>query len=257
MIGVIDSGVGGLSLLARLQEQQVSKRLMYVGDSKYMPYGDKSPDWLIERATKLIGFMISKGCDAIAIACNTLTTAGIYRLRASFAVPIFGMEPAIKVACQQRDFDDDIRILGTPATLKSGNVIELMKHYSRPGMRLFPCDGLAEAIERGRAMSHQLNDILLLALSGTAISSRLVVVLGCTHYALIRSRIDQLVPNNTLIIDPTEAVCRHIINSLSQSESVAGKPTKIEIYCGGNPSIMKEYLNHLHLHSWTIHDLPL
>jgi glutamate racemase len=246
MIGVIDSGVGGLSLLAKLQEQQVSKRLMYVGDSKYMPYGDKSPDWLIERATRLIGFMTDKGCDAIAIACNTLTTAGIDLLRARFAVPIFGMEPAIKVAYQQGISGDDIRILATPTTLNS-----------RPEMRLFPCDGLASAIESGSVMSHQLNDMLVLCLSDTEISKRLVVVLGCTHYALIRRRIDQLVPNNTLVIDPTEAVCRHIVNSLHQPGSVAGKPTEIEIYCGGNPSIMKEYLNYLHLHSWTIYELPL
>lgn len=98
MIGVYDSGVGGLSVWKELRAVMPAEPFCYVSDGAYCPYGPKDPSFVIERAQAVARFLIAQGAELIVVACNTATAAAITTLRASFSIPFVGMEPALKPA---------------------------------------------------------------------------------------------------------------------------------------------------------------
>ena len=96
MIGVYDSGIGGLTVWKELNALMPERDYVYVADSAHCPYGEKSPDYIIERADRIVRFMLSRGVKAVVVACNTATAAAISYLRRSFDIPFVGMEPAVQ-----------------------------------------------------------------------------------------------------------------------------------------------------------------
>src|ERR1051325_3538727 len=97
-IGVFDSGVGGISVLKHIRALLPAEDLLYCADSRYAPYGNKSPEMIQERAIYLSNFLIAQGAKALVVACNTATAAAISIMRDQYSVPIIGMEPAVKPA---------------------------------------------------------------------------------------------------------------------------------------------------------------
>jgi len=97
-IGVFDSGVGGISVLQHIHQLLPHEHLLYFADSKYAPYGNKTPQQIQSRCFEITDFLIAHGAKAIVVACNTATAAAIDVMRAQYALPIFGMEPAVKPA---------------------------------------------------------------------------------------------------------------------------------------------------------------
>ncbi|HEY7986854.1 MAG TPA: aspartate/glutamate racemase family protein, partial [Methylophilaceae bacterium] len=97
-IGVFDSGVGGLSVLRHIRTLLPHEDLLYVADSTHAPYGNKSQEFICERATALADFLVAQGAKALVVACNTATAAAIEVLREQYELPIIGMEPAVKPA---------------------------------------------------------------------------------------------------------------------------------------------------------------
>ena len=100
-IGVFDSGVGGLSVLRAIRESLPREQLIYVADSAYLPYGDKSRALVEARAISISEFLLQQGAKAIVVACNTATSAAVATLRSRFGVPIVGVEPALKPAVER------------------------------------------------------------------------------------------------------------------------------------------------------------
>ena len=96
MTGVYDSGIGGLSVWRELAAQMPEQDYVYVADSAHCPYGDKSPDYIIERASSVVRFLTDQGAEAVVVACNTATAAAISYLRSHLRIPFVGMEPAVK-----------------------------------------------------------------------------------------------------------------------------------------------------------------
>ena len=100
MIGIFDSGVGGLSVFREIRKLLPDEKYIYFSDSAHCPYGDKSRDYIIDRARQIASFLISQGAEIIVVACNTATAAAISTLREEFPVSFIGMEPAVKPAAQ-------------------------------------------------------------------------------------------------------------------------------------------------------------
>ena len=98
-IGIFDSGLGGISVLHTIHQLMPQEDLIYIGDSKYNPYGTKTKEEITERCIKICDTFMNLGCKAIVIACNTATSACVPLLREKYPVDIIGMEPALKVAC--------------------------------------------------------------------------------------------------------------------------------------------------------------
>lgn len=154
-IGVFDSGVGGLTILRAVRQELPCENLTYVADAAYVPYGQKSPGQIRDRAMAIGGFLLQQGAKVIVIACNTATAVAIDMLRARLPIPVVGVEPAVKPAVSASR-SGVVGILATPATLASERYRNLIERFGS-GIRIVaqPCAGVA-VIENGTAVAKEV-----------------------------------------------------------------------------------------------------
>ena len=196
-IGVFDSGLGGLSVLKVLRETLPNEDYLYYEDSIHVPYGEKSDEKLLEITSHIVDYLLENDCKIIVIACNTATTSCMKALREKYPDVIFvGTVPAIKVA-----YDHHSKytvIMSTPYTTKSKRVQELIRDYHREDQTITLVSGenLAGLIEDNR--EDEIKEVLKRILSPyqDVCDS---VVLGCTHYSLIKDEISEVLPNVPLL----------------------------------------------------------
>jgi len=186
-IGVFDSGVGGLSVLRALRAELPFERFVYVADSGHAPYGERDDSHVIARSRGIAHFLVEQHhIKALVVACNTATAAAIARLRQEWAeLPIVGIEPALKPAVAQ-SHTKRIGVLATRGTLQSEKFARLLTSLHGQGdFVLQPCDGLADAIERGDAIKTEAlctHFARAMGRFGSEPGAMDTLVLGCTHY---------------------------------------------------------------------------
>lgn len=208
-IGVFDSGIGGKSIADALGQAYPGARISYVHDSEHMPYGDRSaPDVQHLTETAILGLL---GCDVIIIACNTATAVAIEYLRKRYPEQLFiGLEPMVKPAVNRTN-TGMITICATPATLASKRYYKLKETYAH-GIQIYEpdCSDWARMIEHNqiddRKIAHMVEESRNLNSD--------VVVLACTHYHWIRSRIEQLAGPNVTVLDPSAAIVSRVAELL-------------------------------------------
>ena len=156
-IAVLDSGVGGISVLRELVRQMPSENFLYFGDSKNAPYGEKSPDEVLRITRENLKSLLARGIKALVLACNTATGAAARTLRAEYPdLILVGIEPAIKPASLLGD-RPRVLVMATPLTLKQEKVCALMARFSDTSEILpTPCAGLVELIEDGKLEGEEL-----------------------------------------------------------------------------------------------------
>ena len=131
LIGVFDSGVGGLSILDEALDQLPQHDYIYLADSANAPYGEKSSEWIAARSLALCQFLTKEGCDAIVVACNTATAQAIKDIRLKIDIPMIGVEPGIKPAAMQ-SLNGIVGVLATEATLSSDKFNALLATLQPP-----------------------------------------------------------------------------------------------------------------------------
>ena len=244
-VGVFDSGVGGLSVLRDLKRELPRASLIYVADSGYAPYGERSDDFVAGRSERIAGWLVEMGCDALVIACNTATAVAAERLRAVWpGLPIVGVEPGLKPAVALTR-NGRIGVMATTATLRSAKFLRLLDAHAGGGVavHLQPCPGLAQAIERhdtGTPELLRLIDTHTAPLRAAAVD---VVVLGCTHYPLVREAIEAALGAGVAIIDTAEAVARHAARRCAGLEGRAaddGGLPQVLLHTTGSPSELQQ-----------------
>jgi glutamate racemase len=226
-IGIFDSGIGGLSIAQCIAKHLPHEKFIYVADSLFAPYGDKSSATIIERVNKLADWLIDQNVKAIVVACNTATVIAIEQLRCRVSIPIIGVEPAIKPAAQQSR-TQKIAILVTEATAVNHRFLALVnKHKNDTEVFIQPCAGLVEFIEQGQHESEQCREILNAFLIPLLQKNIDTLVLGCTHYPFVRSLIQEIVGTDITIMETalpvTEQLARQLENQgllASQSHSL-------------------------------------
>lgn len=224
-IGVLDSGVGGLSLLRAIQAELPQENLLYVADSAHAPYGDKSPAWISERSAQIISFLIEQRCKAVVIACNTITAVAVSALRDSFAIPIIAIEPAIKPAAAMTQ-SGVIAVMATTRTLHSDSLQRLRKRYAAGVEVLFvPCPGLADRVESIDLHSSEVEHLLKHLLTPALQKGVDTLVLGCTHYPFLIDSIQRVVGPDVRIIDPSAAVAAEVGRRLQALDLLSRQPT--------------------------------
>ena len=214
-IGVFDSGIGGLSILKDLMRTMPGQRFVYMADTAYAPYGEQSNDYILERSHHIARWMHDEqGVCGLVIACNTATAVAAKSLRETFGSgwPIVGVEPGLKPAAQISQ-TGRIGIMATAATLKSDKFQTLMRRVhdneSIPlQLSLCACNGLARAIEFN--LEDELSSLIEKYTQELKQAHVDVVVLGCTHYSLVKDRIMQALPGIT-VLDTGEAVARQTV----------------------------------------------
>ena len=194
-IGVFDSGIGGKTVLKAVQAVLPDVEYKYIADSKNCPYGEKSDDELFQIVCNNVEQLKGWGAEVIIVACNTATTKCIDGLRDKYPeLKFVGTEPAIKLACDSGG--KKILVMATPGTIQSDRVQALVAKNQKPEQEitLLPCAGLADAIEFNKNIDTKLDELL----DGVPKDFD-TVVLGCTHYPLIRNQIQKRFASARLI----------------------------------------------------------
>ena len=231
-IGVLDSGVGGISVLRHIHALLPHEDLIYFADSKHAPYGNKTLDEIKARCFEIADFLIEKGVKALVVACNTATAAAIDELRETFNILIIGMEPAVKPAAEASK-NGVIGVLATVGTLKSAQFAGLLESYGRNVQVVTQgCIGLVECIERGELNTENTRDLLKKYCAPLLAEGADTIVLGCTHYPFVRPLIEQIVGDKVAIIDTSTAVARQLQKKLAEKDllNTAGKPADISFW---------------------------
>lgn len=213
-IGVFDSGIGGYSVLEKLKELMPDKEYIYYKDSDNLPYGSKSDEELFRIGKNIVSYLVNEGCTLIVIACNTMTTKCITKLRNTFKNIIFvGTEPAIKVACDNNY--KNILVMATPATVKSKTVSKLIENNKKPFQNIYlaPCDGLARAVEDNDKI--KIKKILEKVLNKYKNMNIDCIVLGCTHYTFIKKEIKEIIKAD--LVDGSLGVAKQVKRKLEKN----------------------------------------
>ena len=208
MIGVFDSGIGGLSVLAALRELMPEQNYVYLADSGYAPYGERDTDYVLARSRVCLQALLDKGCSMVVIACNTATALAAKTLRAENSLlPLVGIEPAIKPAAALTK-NGHVGVLATQGTLTSSKfqtlLAQIQAEHPNKQFHLHAPSGLALAIE-------QQDQAQIDALVGDACQALLdkacdTAVLGCTHYPLVLDKFIERLGSGVTLVDPARAV---------------------------------------------------
>jgi glutamate racemase len=229
-IGVMDSGVGGISVLKHIHALLPHESLMYVADSKYAPYGNKTAEEITARCMILADFLMSQNVKALVVACNTATAAAIDTLRETFDIPIIGMEPAVKPAAEASR-NGIIGVLATVGTLKSAQFAGLLEAYGRDVKVVTQaCVGLVECIERGELDSTDTKALIRQYTAPLLAEGADTIVLGCTHYPFVKHVIQEVVGDKITLIDTGAAVAKQLKNKLEEKGLLSNSQQKAEVH---------------------------
>ena len=243
MIGVFDSGIGGVTVLAQLLKVLPYEDFLYYSDTKNLPYGEKSYDELIKICDQVVSFLINKGAKIIVIACNTASAVCKDYLRSKYDVPIVAIEPAIKIVYDNAK-EDKTMVMATPATINSPKFKELYNKYDNKKTILVSCPGLASLIEEGN------HEKIVNYLKGIKQDNVKNVVLGCTHYPLIKDYIREVF-GDVSFFDGGYGVSLRVKSLLEEKNLLSNSKNKGSIkFIDSNNDENKKELFFKYLNSW-------
>ena len=211
MIGVFDSGLGGLSVLAAIARACPRADLTYLADTAHVPYGDKEDDFIRGRVLGIGRHLVAQGCDMVVVACNTATAAAVQALRTELhGIAVVGIEPGVKPAAQS-SATRRIAVLATESTAGSDRLARLIREHAQGvHVHVEPCPGWATRVETlhldGAALAAEVRAKVEPLLDDGA--DRLV--LGCTHYSFLTPLLAPIVAGRADLVDVAEAVARQV-----------------------------------------------
>ncbi len=216
MIGVFDSGSGGLSVLREILRVLPGERFAYYADNANCPYGERTPEFIQNRSRAITEHLLSLGAQIIVVACNTATAAAISTLRNEYPVRFIGMEPAVKPAALSSK-TGVIGVLATAGTLKGSKYltakgiyeddVKIVEHVGQ---------GFVELVENGILDGQRAEETVRNSLQPLLDAGADRIVLGCTHYPFLRDVIQRVAGPGVQIIDPAPAVARHLIDVMKE-----------------------------------------
>lgn len=236
-IGVFDSGEGGLSVLKEITRLLPEAEYVYYSDNAHCPYGEKSPEYIQDRARAITERLLKEGADVIVVACNTATAAAISVLRSEYSdassqevrdrvreltggrhdhICFIGMEPAVKPAALGTR-TGVVGVLATAGTLKGSKYLKtkesvddqvnVFEHVGR---------GFVELVEKGRLSGSEAEDVVKASLGPLLSAGADIIVLGCTHYPFLLPVLQKVAGPDIRFIDPAPAVARQLVHVLER-----------------------------------------
>lgn len=236
-IGVFDSGEGGLSVLKEITRLLPEAEYVYYSDNAHCPYGEKSPEYIQNRARAITERLLKEGADVIVVACNTATAAAISVLRSEYSdassqevrdrvreltggrhdhICFIGMEPAVKPAALGTR-TGVVGVLATAGTLKGSKYLKtkesvddqvnVFEHVGR---------GFVELVEEGRLSGSEAEDVVKASLGPLLSAGADIIVLGCTHYPFLLPVLQKVAGPDIRFIDPAPAVARQLVHVLER-----------------------------------------
>jgi len=217
-IGILDSGVGGLSVLREIRALLPHRPLLYIGDSAHCPYGNKAPEVIQSRVFQLTDYLLEQEVETVVIACNSATIAAVEALRAAYPVTFVGMEPAIKPAAS-RTMTGVVGVLATEASLAGEKFHRLVDTHAE-GVRVITrqCADFVRLVEAGTLDGPEVDTAVKDAVTPLLDAGADVLVLGCTHYPFLRPAIAACAGPDVQILDTGTAVARRTAAVLEEPD---------------------------------------
>ena len=246
-IGVFDSGLGGLTVVQAMTQVIKGAELFYVADTKNAPYGEKTPEQILQYSLEITQYFIdTHQIDALIVACNTATSAAIQHLRKHYpSLIIIGTEPGIKPAIEQTN-TGKVGVLATPATLKGDKYQLLVNDLAlEKDVVLFEqaCPGLVEQIEKGEMHGSITKMMLEVWLTPMRENSVDTIVLGCTHYPLVAEVIRKVMQRDLNLIHTGDAIAKRLLTLGQEKGHDNDGDLKITLYSTDN--IDKRIVSHI------------
>ena len=241
MIGIFDSGSGGMSVFREIVRLLPEEKYVYFSDNAHCPYGEKTAGYIQDRARTITTTLLGKGCGIIVVACNTATAAAIRTLRTEFPdTPFIGMEPAVKPAALGTK-TGVIGVLATAGTLKGSKYLKTRGIYEDE-VRIVEHvgEGFVELVERGIFTGPEAEETVRRSLRPLLDEGADTIVLGCTHYPFLRDTIQAIAGPDIRIIDPAPAVARQTLRVMSEKNLCDPSGYGIEILSSGDPASVRQ-----------------
>lgn len=245
-IGLLDSGVGGLSILLEIEKILPNESFVFIADQTNVPYGGKTKEQLEVLVSNLVKFLVSKNVKIVVVACNTATVYTIDHLRSQFGLPIVGTVPVIKTLANITK-TKKVGVMSTPATAKSPYLSDLIKKFA-PGIEVYKVGAthLEDLVEEGGLDRPEVNENLRKHLGMLLEKGVDAIALGCTHYPLLRSKIEKIVGPSISIVDSGGAVARRTKQILENEGLLSSKKEGEDLYfTTGDPERFKKVAEEL------------
>ena len=221
------------------------ERYVYFSDNAHCPYGEKTREYIIERARAITETLLSKGADVIVVACNTATAAAIADLRERYDVPFIGMEPAVKPAasCTKTGV---VGVLATAGTLKADKYLTTRGKYAEEVRFVEHVgEGFVELVENGNTSGAEAEKVVGKSLIPLLEAGADTIVLGCTHYPFLSDTIlkvasDHFPAQVISMIDPAPAVARHLLDVMTTEGLIRKDGFRIELHSSGDDTSLTQ-----------------
>ncbi len=241
-IGIFDSGVGGLSILASINSLLPQENLIYLADSLYMPYGEKSEQQIKIRVLSAAEHFIKQNVKAIVIACNTATAAAVNQLRENCDIPIIGLEPPIKPAIKQ-SVSKRIGVLATSATLNSQKYLNLKKEYGNGVEIIEKASPLfVDIVESAPIIDEAIKTLIENELRSFISQKIDCLVLGCTHYPFLTKTISQIMGEHVTLFESGVPVAQELKRRLGSQMNGSTRKSYVKYYSSA-PNAAQTFFN--------------
>jgi len=258
-IGIFDSGVGGLSVARQIRELMPHEHILYLADSAFAPYGNKSVSFITQRCGDIVRFLMAQNAKAVVVACNTATTSSIHELRQTFSIPIIGVEPGIKPAVLTTK-TGIVGVMATQPTVNSDSFNLLVKRICGDVKAVLQaCPGLVERIE-----AMQLDDDTTRTLVSKYVLSLVEqgvdkIVLGCTHYTFLSPLIHKIAGSDIGLISTEAAVAKETQRRLSALGLIneTAMPGADEFWTSGSEEKARQQISFYWGQSVQVRKMPL
>lgn len=256
-IGLLDSGVGGLSVLREVNAELPDESTAYVADSAHAPWGDKPPAYVRERGLKIARFLAGQGAKVLVIASNTGTAGSADAIRAGLGLPVVAMEPGIKPAAAATR-SGVIAAMVTAGMGGSARMASLLDRFGRDVQVItVPVPGIVEHVEAGDTGSPELRAKLAAYLGPALAAGADTLVLGSTHYVFLRETIAEVVGESVQLVDTGAAVARQLRRVLSAAGLLSAAGTRRErFWTSGDPARVQPVISALLARPVTVERLP-
>ncbi|HEX3748196.1 MAG TPA: glutamate racemase [Bryobacteraceae bacterium] len=227
-IGVFDSGVGGLTVLQALRRRMPAHNFIYLGDTARVPYGRKPPEMVVEFAREIAGFLCAQGVERLVVACNTASAVALAKLEELSPVPVCGViDPGVSAATHATR-SGRVGVIGTKATIGSG---AYQRRLEAAGLQVWAraCPMLVHTVEEGLADSPEAELLVRHYLADRPDIDTLI--LGCTHYPLLRAAIQRVAGDGVTLVDSAEATAEVVSRAIGESRP-AGDGTVLHYVTG-------------------------
>jgi glutamate racemase len=274
VIGMFDSGVGGLTVMKEILEQIPDVRIVYFGDTARVPYGNRSREELIRFGEEIITFLISQGAEAVVVACNTSSANAVPVLKGSFDIPLIGtIEPGARQAVKMTE-NGKIGLIATEATVRSKAYASAVSRVLSKGIlpenrdlreawqhgnqsislvKAQACPLFVPLVEAGLSNSVEARGIARTYLSSIKGADADALILGCTHYPFLSPIIREILGETIKLVDPAEAMVeelKRVLEVLDEKDASDGSKLglrmpenelwKLRFYVSGDPELFKQ-----------------